>query len=361
MNKNNNKEQKQQKQLRSLAKFPENPAAVAVRVSPVTIHTTHASAAMKPSCAATNMPSAVSAAAGDGAECATVVVIGAGAAGIAAARRLESGLAGHATASVVVLEARQRVGGRVCTVPFLGEAIDLGASWIHQWCPQNPLQRVVRETGTALVSPRGGRWQTFDAVTGTNVTDDMHSVRYVGGQCRSSMRAARATLLRGRDQERRRSGGEGAATACPQDASAASGFEEVASQWIETGRVGDKLVVTPHTNDAAARSRLLRWHLNRTEQYEGAGFNEMSLLHWNAGGELPGGNAVPCGGYGALLTKYAAPLRDVRLRHEVVAVEARWGRGCLVTCVDHSVQPPRRYSIACGYVRAVWSLVVPSH
>jgi monoamine oxidase len=62
-----------------------------------------------------------------------VVVVGAGAAGIAAARTLiEAGI------SVVVLEARDRVGGRAWTVSLRGHPIDLGAHWLHAG-PINPL------------------------------------------------------------------------------------------------------------------------------------------------------------------------------------------------------------------------------
>ncbi len=61
-----------------------------------------------------------------------VVVIGAGAAGIAAARTLtDDGLA------VAVLEARDRVGGRAVTVSLRGHPIDLGAHWLHAG-PINP-------------------------------------------------------------------------------------------------------------------------------------------------------------------------------------------------------------------------------
>ncbi|MFE1600704.1 flavin monoamine oxidase family protein [Methylobacterium sp. ID0610] len=62
-----------------------------------------------------------------------VVVVGAGAAGIAAARRLAArGL------SVAVLEARDRVGGRTVTTRLRGHAVDLGAHWLHAG-PINPL------------------------------------------------------------------------------------------------------------------------------------------------------------------------------------------------------------------------------
>ncbi|MBJ6128375.1 flavin monoamine oxidase family protein [Microvirga splendida] len=65
-----------------------------------------------------------------------VVVVGAGSAGIAAARRL---LASGVT--VTVLEARDRIGGRTLTRPFKGHPVDLGAHWLHAG-PINPLVRL---------------------------------------------------------------------------------------------------------------------------------------------------------------------------------------------------------------------------
>jgi polyamine oxidase len=56
----------------------------------------------------------------------TTIVIGAGMAGIAAARTLND--AGH---TVKILEARERIGGRTHTDYSLGISNDLGAAWIH--------------------------------------------------------------------------------------------------------------------------------------------------------------------------------------------------------------------------------------
>src|SRR5947208_2195596 len=56
-----------------------------------------------------------------------VIVIGAGMAGLAAARRLQAGK--H---KVIVLEARERLGGRIWTDHSWSDVpLDLGASWIH--------------------------------------------------------------------------------------------------------------------------------------------------------------------------------------------------------------------------------------
>jgi monoamine oxidase len=92
-----------------------------------------------------------------------VLVVGAGAAGIAAARAsLANGL------SVAVVEARPRVGGRAVTVALGGHPVDLGAHWLHAG-DLNPLVRLGRSrreplrrapgTGQVVVGGRVGTRQ----------------------------------------------------------------------------------------------------------------------------------------------------------------------------------------------------------
>lgn len=71
-----------------------------------------------------------------------VAVVGAGAAGIAALRRLVE--AGGLT--VLGLEARDRVGGRVNTIAPAGFALDRGAEWLHS-ADRNPLSPIARRLG----------------------------------------------------------------------------------------------------------------------------------------------------------------------------------------------------------------------
>ena len=85
-----------------------------------------------------------------------VVVVGAGAAGLAAAATLRA----SRRARVIVLEARNRLGGRCMSVPTAGAegmggrsraeaAVDLGAGWVHG-------AQDVRNPLAALVASRGG-------------------------------------------------------------------------------------------------------------------------------------------------------------------------------------------------------------
>ena len=69
-----------------------------------------------------------------------VAVIGAGLSGLAAARRLHA-----AGRDVIVLEARDRVGGRTYSVDFGGARVDLGGQWIGP--TQNRVRELVDELG----------------------------------------------------------------------------------------------------------------------------------------------------------------------------------------------------------------------
>jgi len=73
-----------------------------------------------------------------------VVVIGAGAAGVAAARRLAA-----AQIRTVVLEARSRVGGRAWTMRGEGLPLDLGCGWLHS-ADENEWAAVATTLGLAL-------------------------------------------------------------------------------------------------------------------------------------------------------------------------------------------------------------------
>ncbi|MGH8298041.1 MAG: flavin monoamine oxidase family protein [Steroidobacteraceae bacterium] len=86
-----------------------------------------------------------------------VIVIGAGAAGLAAAATL--GRAGH---SVLILEARDRIGGRIWTrhVPALPVPVELGAEFIHGAAAET--REWLRGAAGTAIDTSGERWSFVD-------------------------------------------------------------------------------------------------------------------------------------------------------------------------------------------------------
>src|SRR6266446_3572985 len=78
-----------------------------------------------------------------------VVIIGAGVAGLTAARELST-----AGARVLVLEARDRLGGRVMTHHAAEGPVELGAEFVHGAFPE--ILGVVQEAGLKLREVGGG-------------------------------------------------------------------------------------------------------------------------------------------------------------------------------------------------------------
>lgn len=93
-----------------------------------------------------------------------VIIVGAGFAGLAAANALA-----NAGVEVVVLEARERIGGRAKTRDFGGIPVDQGCSWIHspagnpmtQWAEQLGVSATTAEFADDIATFSG-----FDAETG---------------------------------------------------------------------------------------------------------------------------------------------------------------------------------------------------
>lgn len=204
-----------------------------------------------------------------------VVVVGAGVAGLVAARDLVA-----AGLDVVVVEARDRVGGRLVTDRTTGAPVDLGASWVHG-AAGNPLVPLLADGAVdARPFPEDEAiWRTAD---GAEPSDE-------------SVIVAEEAV-----------GGIGSEAA-------------EAEVGISVGDVAAPVLAAT----ASAERQLLTAALEVTVTHEtGAGLDELSAPWGDEGDELRGGDLFVIGGYQNLADRLAGDL-PVRTSTPVAAV--RWG------------------------------------
>ena len=212
-----------------------------------------------------------------------ILVIGAGAAGLAAAAELAS--AGRA---VLVLEARDRIGGRIwtCNEPGIPVPIELGAEFIHG--EPDATFALLRRFGVPAVDTHGLHWTCRRGRLSRR--DDQFS------QVQAALRSNRGRL-RARDL----------------------GFEEFLSQ-IPARRL---------PRDARALAVAL------VEGFDAADPAQVSarsiVEEWVGGEALDAPQFRPLGGYGALLAPWAASLErgGTRVQTDSVVRAVRWEKGAV--------------------------------
>ena len=114
----------------------------------------------------------------------TVVVIGGGISGLAAAKKLK-----QKGFTIIVLEAQEKVGGRMRTDRSLGVAFDEGASWIHG--PNgNPITNLASQSGANTFQTSDDNIKVYDT-NGTSYTDTVLTTSE--NQFESTLNAVRST------------------------------------------------------------------------------------------------------------------------------------------------------------------------
>ena len=212
-----------------------------------------------------------------------ILVIGAGAAGLAAAAELAAG--GRA---VLVLEARDRIGGRIwtCSEPGLAVPVELGAEFIHG--EPDVTFALMRRFGAPAVDTHGLHWTCRRGRLSRR--DDQFR------QVQAALRSNRARL-RARDLS----------------------FEQLLSR-IPPARL---------PRDARALAVAL------VEGFDAADPAQVSarsiVEEWVGGEALDAPQFRPLGGYGALLTPWAASLEQggTRLKMNSVVRAIRWETGAV--------------------------------
>ena len=229
-----------------------------------------------------------------------VVIVGAGIAGLAAASRLTA-----AGIDCMVLEARDRIGGRLHTIDLAGTPVDLGGSWIHH----------------PIGNPMSALCDQLDV--GRDPGDPMPS-------------------LSGYDQtEGRRLDHDEIARYCEVEADAF---------WDALEVLGERLGPDATAHDAieahiaereltGADARRTRQELRAEVEADAPGPVGDQSLTWLAMDEEFEGDLfgdLPRGGYASVITALA-PGIDVRLNTEVMSIEVE-EHGVRVACSDGSVE-----------------------
>jgi monoamine oxidase len=209
------------------------------------------------------------------------IVVGAGIAGLAAARRLDK-----RGWSVTVIEARDRIGGRIHTDDSLGVPVDLGASWIHG-IRDNPLYKYATRHEIPFAPSDYENLRLFD--------DE-------GALSEEASREARRVewwlyewieeLYEAHPPDRP---DVSVASAMGADIIRRDGLP-----WIEDERIFD-------------------WALEQFIHEEGIEPSEISLQRWEDDDPYEGGDVLMTAGYGPLLEKLAEGI-DVRLDQVVERV-----------------------------------------
>jgi monoamine oxidase len=211
------------------------------------------------------------------AEDADVVIIGAGAAGIGAARELQ-----RLGKKYVLLEARDRAGGRLYTSTALGQPFDAGGAYIH-FAEMNPWSQLADEQGV-------------DARSGLRLWSG--SIAYRDGVALDPEAAARRSALM------RKVGEAYDEVEERQDVSMAAALAEEEQEVRDIGRI-------------------------QAQMAAGEDPEFVSTADWQ---RLEGGrNRVVPGGYGALAEKVAAPLG---VRHGVRVTAIDWSSQLVTVTTD---------------------------
>lgn len=201
----------------------------------------------------------------------TVIVIGAGISGLAAAKKLkENGF------NVVVLESQNKIGRRLRTDRTLGLAFDEGASWIHG-ITGNPITALAQQAGM-----------------NTALTDDDSFLSYdVGGAVRSD-----AVFSQAEDE-----------------------LYTILKTMIKSGKVTQSFeTVFKSLYPAKANDRLWKFFLSTYVTFDTGDLNNLSSLLYNEGEEFGGEERISTNGYDTI-PNYLATGLTIQLNQRVTKIE----------------------------------------
>ncbi|KAL5700693.1 non-specific polyamine oxidase [Ranunculus cassubicifolius] len=235
----------------------------------------------------------------------SVIVIGGGFGGLSAARALHD-----ASFKVMLLESRERLGGRVNTDYSFGFPVDMGASWLHGVCEENPLAPLIGRLKLPLYRTSGDDSVLYDHdlesipplfdIDGTKVCQEL--VTKVGKVFED--------ILEETNKVR-------------QELSEDISILEAISVVLER---------QPHLRQEGVAHKVLQWYICRMEGWFATDADTISLKYWDHEELLSGGHGLMVHGYRPVINELAKGL-DIRLSHRVTKIDQRHN-GVKVTVED---------------------------
>ncbi|PIA64072.1 hypothetical protein AQUCO_00201398v1 [Aquilegia coerulea] len=234
----------------------------------------------------------------------SVIVIGGGISGIAAARALR-----NASFKVVLLESRDRLGGRIHTDYTFGCPVDMGASWLHGVCNENSLAPLIRCLGLPLYRTSGDNSVLYDHDLESYVLFDM-----AGYQVPQTLVIEVGEIFKRILQE----------------------TEKVRDENSRDMSVLDAITIVlgrnPDLRQQGLAHEVLQWYICRMEAWFAVDADMISLKNWDQEQVLSGGHGLMVQGYHPVIQALAKDI-DIRLNHRVTKI-SDWVNGVMLTVED---------------------------
>ncbi|KAJ0242990.1 polyamine oxidase 4 [Hirschfeldia incana] len=221
----------------------------------------------------------------------SVIVIGSGISGLAAARSLS-----EASFNVTVLESRDRIGGRIHTDYSFGCPVDMGASWLHGVSNDNPLAPIIRRLGLTLYRTSGDDSILYDHDLESYGLYDMHGNK-IPPQLVTQVGDAFKRILEETEKIR----------------------DETASDMSVLQGISIVLDRHPELRQEGIAYEVLQWYICRMEAWFAVDANLISLKCWDQDECLSGGHGLMVQGYEPVIRTIAKDI-DIRLNHRVTKV-----------------------------------------
>ncbi|KAK4793738.1 hypothetical protein SAY86_024173 [Trapa natans] len=218
----------------------------------------------------------------------SVIVIGGGISGLAAARMLH-----EANFRVMVLESRDRIGGRIHTDYSFGFPVDMGAAWLHGVCDENPVAPIIRCLGLTLYRTSGDDSVLYDHDLESYMLFDKNGVQ-VPQNVVTAVEEIFKKILKETDKVRK----------------------EHTDDMSVLQAISIVLNNHPDLRLEGLANEVLQWYICRMEAWFAADADMISLRSWDQEHVLSGGHGLMVQGYDPVIKALARNV-DIRLNHRV--------------------------------------------